>query len=260
MQIDAEKFEWLARLGYASRGAVFLILGYFCAVAAWGSTRPMDSHDAFRILLARPFGNVLLLCIAIGLFCFAAWRLFQAVLDADRCGRTIKGCCKRTVYGLAGLFYLAFGGLAVSVLVGLHTVSGDAAARDWTARLLAWSWGQWLVGAVALVIVGTGVGTAVAGLRAEFADRISLPVRPEAGRRGSGSDRLPHEGLVFFMIGLFVFFAAIYANANEVAGVAGTLRSIQGLKYGAFPRDHGCGSTRIRCIWIERSVFPSHSS
>jgi len=136
VQVNAEKFEWLARLGYASRGAVFLILGYFCAVAAWGSTRPLDSHDAFRALLAKPFGNLLLLSSAIGLFCFAAWRLFQAVLDADRCGRTIEGSCKRAVYGLAGLFYLAFGGVAVSVLMGLQTVS---------AALLT-VWREWLIG------------------------------------------------------------------------------------------------------------------
>jgi hypothetical protein len=233
VQANAERFEWLARLGYASRGTVFLILGYFCAVAAWGSTRPLDSHDAFRILLAQPLGGALLLCIAIGLFCLAAWRLIQAVLDADRCGRTLKGCCKRTVYGFAGLFYLAFGGVAVSLLVGLQTVSGDAAARDWTARLLAWSWGQWVVGAVALAIIGTGVGTAVAGVRAEFADRIALP----SGRKwivaALGVIGYLARALVFMMIGFFVFFAAIYANANEATGLAGTLRSIQNMQYGA---------------------------
>jgi hypothetical protein len=35
------------------------------------------------------------------------------------------------------------------------------------------------------------------------------------------------------MIGLFVFFAALHANANEATGVAGTLRSIQTMHYGA---------------------------
>jgi hypothetical protein len=232
VQFNAEKLEWLARLGYASRGAVFLILGYFCAVAAWGSTRPLDSHDAFRALLARPFGSALLLTIAVGLFCFAAWRLLQAIIDADRCGQTVKGCCKRLVYGLAGLFYLMFSGIAVSVLVGLQTVSGDAAARDLTAWLLAWSWGQWLVGAVALAIIGTGVGTAIAGLRAEFADRISLPSDQRRVIAALGVIGYLTRALVFTMIGLFVFFAAIYANANEATGVAGTLRSIQNMQYG----------------------------
>lgn len=233
VQINAEKFEWLARLGYASRGAVFLILGYFCAVAAWGATRPLDSHDAFRALLAKPFGNILLFCIATGLFCFAAWRLFQAVLDADGCGQTIAGRCKRTVYGLAGLFYLAFGGVAISVLVGLQTVSGDAAARDWTARLLAWSWGQWLVGAVALAIMGTGLGTAVAGFRAEFADRISLPSDQKRIVAALGVIGYLTRAFVFFMVGFFVFFAALYSNANEANGVAGTFRSIQNMQFGA---------------------------
>jgi hypothetical protein len=251
VQVNAEKFEWLARLGYASRGAVFLILGYFCAVAAWGSTRPLDSQDAFRALLGRPFGNVLLLCIAIGLFCFAGWRLFQAIFDADRCGRTMKGCCKRTVYGLAGLFYLAFGGLAVSVLVGLQTVSGDAAARDWTARLLSWSWGQWLVGAVALTIIGTGVGTALAGLRAEFADRISLPADQKRVVAALGVIGYLTRALVFFMIGLFVFFAAICRD---------TPIDSEHAVWGFSSRGHGCWAARIRCIWFERSVLPAHSS
>ena len=145
----------------------------------------------------------------------------------------LAGCCKRAVYGFAGLFYLAFGGVAMSVLVGLQTVSGDAAARDWTARLLAWSWGQWLVGAVALAIIGTGVGTAVAGVRAEFADRISLPSDQKRIVAALGVVGYLARALVFTMIGLFVFFAALYANANEATGVAGTLRSIQNLQYGA---------------------------
>ncbi len=41
------------------------------------------------------------------------------------------------------------------------------------------------------------------------------------------------RALVFTMIGLFVFFAAIYGNSNEATRAAGTLRSIQSMQYGA---------------------------
>src|SRR5262245_17400956 len=81
--------EQLARLGYVARGSVFLIIGFFCAYAAYASTRPLDSNDAFRNLLNKPLGGILLGAIAAGLFCFAAWRLAQALLDVDHCGKNL---------------------------------------------------------------------------------------------------------------------------------------------------------------------------
>ena len=84
-----------------------------------------------------------------------------------------------------------------------------------------------------MAIIGTGVGTAIAGLRAEFADRISLPSDQKRIVAALGIVGYLTRALVFVMIGLFVLFAAIYTNANEATGVAGTLRSIQGIRYGA---------------------------
>jgi len=225
--------ELLARLGYAARGAVFLIIGYFCAVASVVSTRPLDSHDAFRALLTRPLGNILVGAIAVGLFCFAGWRLAQALLDTEGCGSKLRGYGKRFAFGASAIFYMFFASLTLSVFVGMGSGNSDAAARDWAGRLLTVPFGRWLIATIGLVLIGTGVGTAVAGLSAEYANRMSLSSEQRRLVVALGVVGYLTRAIVFAMIGLFFFFAALHANASEATGVAGTLRTIQGQRYGA---------------------------
>src|SRR5437660_5663761 len=89
-------FETVARIGYATRGAVFLLVGSLSMMAAIGARAAAPApNDIFSNLLQQPFGRLALILIGFGLLCFAAWRLRQALLNADQCGNDLKGGARR---------------------------------------------------------------------------------------------------------------------------------------------------------------------
>ena len=79
--------ELMARVGYTARGVVYMIVGGFAVLAAFGSGgETTGTRGALYSLLTQPFGYALLGAVALGLLCFSLWRLLQALLDADRLG------------------------------------------------------------------------------------------------------------------------------------------------------------------------------
>jgi Domain of Unknown Function (DUF1206) len=225
--------QLLARAGYAARGLVFVILAAFTALAAIDAgTQPVDGKGALRALLTHPFGSALLVILGAGLLCFALWREVQCILDVDRHGSDLKGMARRAVYGAAGLFYLAFASVALSMLVGVHTTATDRAVRDWTGWLMAQPLGRVAVAAIGIAIIVTGVCIAFAGVRAEFRRRIALKAEPRRVVTVLGCAGYLTRAAVIALIGLFLVFAALNANAHEATGLAGALSVVKRQTYG----------------------------
>ncbi len=226
--------ETFARLGYGARGVVYCLVGALALLAAIGSGgRTEGSRGALQTVLAQPFGQFWLILIALGLFGFCAWRILEALTDADMRGSDMKGWGVRGAHLVGGFIYA---GLALSALnLALGRGSGgseDRAAQDWTAWLMSQPFGQWLVGLVGLAIAGTGLAFLVKAWRGNVAERLSLPADKRAWICTLGRAGFAARGVVFLLIGGFLGLAALHASSSEAHGLGGALQALQQQPYG----------------------------
>jgi hypothetical protein len=228
------RLELLARLGYAARGVVNLLIGLLALLAAFGQGGgATGSKGALQTLLFQPLGNVLLAVVALGLFGFALWRVFQSLLDADGLGRTPRAMVVRFGQMVSAFAYAGLGVFAMSLLFGLGTGGGEEqSARDWTRWLLAQPFGRWLVTAIGLAIIGAGLGMVHKAWSGSFArhlayDRATATWVMPLGRLGYAA-----RAVVFLVIGGFLVLAAYQADPSEAHGLGGALLALQKQPFG----------------------------
>jgi hypothetical protein len=227
--------ELLARLGYAARGAVSLLVGLLALLAASGrGGGATGSKGALQELLLHPLGDVLLAAMALGLFGFALWRALQSLLDADGLGGEPKAVVVRAGQAVSAIAHAGLGVFALSLLVGWGYGGGneEQSARDWTRWLLARPFGEWLVGAVGLAFVGAGFGMAGKAWTASFVR--CLACGPEQARWVVPLGRAGYaaRGLVFVVIGAFLVVAAYQSDPTEARGLGGALQALQEQPFG----------------------------
>jgi hypothetical protein len=227
--------EGMARVGYAARGIVYIIIGGFAALAALGArARTVGTRGAFETLLAQPLGDLLLWIVAAGFLCFAVWRLLQSIFDADRCGAGRKALLRRTAQGISALFYVGLAVWAVSlVFTGPSSGSEDQEARDWTRWLLGQPLGRWIAVGIGIGIAGVGIGSAVTGLSSRIKDRLDLGPDARASLVLFGRLGFLARAVLFGMIGCLLVFAAWHSDATEMTGLKGALQTLRQQSYGA---------------------------
>lgn len=226
--------EMMARLGYGARGIVYCLVGGLALLAAFGSGgQTGGSRSALQTLLSQPFGRIWLVAIAVGLLGFAAWRVVEAVTDADHRGTEWKALGVRAAHLVSGGIYASLALFAVNLALGQATGGGeDQAAQGWTAWLLAQPFGQWLVGLIGAAVAATGFGFLWKGWRGEVTAYLALPAGAERWAVPMGRLGFAARGIVFVLVGGFLVLAAWHGNSSEVHGLGGALQSLQAQPYG----------------------------
>ena len=232
----------LGRFGLAARGLVYLMVGVLAARVAFGlGGRLTDREGAVSAMERLPFGGAILWAVALGLLGYVAWRFAQAFMDLDHNGTDRKGLMKRAAALCSGIAYagLSTGSLAAAAgIPGLAVGKGagsDAAAKDWTAWLMAQPLGRWLVGIAGLVIAGMAIWQFYQGISCKFTKHLrggGLNSEQEEWGRRAGRIGYTARGVAFGLIAWFIISAAVHSNPQEAGGLTAAFRALARQAYG----------------------------
>jgi hypothetical protein len=224
--------ERWGRIGHAAHGAVYGLVGILALQAALGIGGDVtDTEGALVRIIAAPFGRFVLGAVALGLVGYATWRFVQAVLDPENKGTDPKGLVARGAYAVSGVIHLGLAWFAVRLLLGTASEEGggDQAAQEWTAWLLSFPVGPWLVAVVGAIVIAVGAFQLYKAYRADFHD--DLEAREMSGMQQRWALRAARlgalaRGVVFGIIGGFLIVAAIQGEPGQARGLGGALATI----------------------------------
>lgn len=226
---------WAGRAGLAAQGVSYAIVAALALMLAfgWGGTTA-DRPTALSRLADEPMGGALLVLLAGGFACYAAWRFAKAFFDRDHEGERPKGLAKRTGDLGKGLFY---GGLAVTVVRILFGADerGEQQADKATGGVLDWPGGRWLVFAAAAAIAVAAVWNVYRGFSRKFEDDLELGEMSSGARdwiSRLGLVGLSARGVVFGVIAWFLGKAAYEFDPKEAVGLGGALAKLAEAGYG----------------------------
>ncbi|HET7271202.1 MAG TPA: DUF1206 domain-containing protein [Rubrobacter sp.] len=228
--------ERLARLGYVAKGVVYAVIGFLAlreALGAGGQT--MDPTGAMQSIGTQPFGGVMLALLAIGLACYALWKVVQGIMDPDGKGSDAHGIVRRVAYVGSGMIHGTLAYTAAQSILGAEDSSEDAAAAS--AMAFQPPIGQILVGLVGLAVIVVGLYQLYAAYDAKFRADLRL------GQMGEGEERwviyvgrvgTAARAIAIGVTGAFLVLAAYQSDPSETRGLGAALETVQHQPFGSY--------------------------
>ena len=223
-----------ARVGLVAYGITYLLIAWLALQVAFGdSGERTDQNGAFQTIGSEPFGQVLLWVLVVGFVAVALWRLEQAVFATAGVQDQSEQIKKRVENGARAVVFAALAIIAVRTAVG---AGQQSTGQEATAGVLGWPGGQFLVGAVGLVLVGLAVVKAKHGWEKKFLEEMNLPSDQKAR---AAVERLGQVGSIakavaLGLIGVLVVVAAVLFDPSKANGLDPALKTLAAQPFGVF--------------------------
>lgn len=226
----------LARLGYAVKGIVYVVIGFLALLLVTGhGGGATDQNGALRAIYESPlgegFGRVLMIVITVGFFGFALWSLVQALFDTEQKGKTAKGILARVGYAGVAASYSLLGVVAYQIAStgSVPAKNSTSSAQNWTGLLLKQQAGVLLVILVGCIVLCIAAYLFYRAYRASFRRYLNLSSLSASARKGvvaSGRFGNAALGVVFLIAGFFLVIAAVKHKPGDAKGLDAALEEL----------------------------------
>ncbi|ATY99394.1 DUF1206 domain-containing protein [Streptomyces bacillaris] len=220
-----------ARAGFGARGIIYVLVGALALQIAFsgGGGKQADRGGAIAEISEKPFGQIALWLLGIGLVGMALWRLSEALFgqagpDGDKASKRAMAAGRFVFYGFAAYSVLSF----AAGESGSGGGSSDQQSQDITAKVLGWPGGQWIVGIGGIAVACAGIWIAVRAIMRKYHKHLKMTEMSKKVRRAldiSGVFGGTARGAVFATAGGFAVAAAVQHDPDQSKGMDDTLRS-----------------------------------
>ena len=224
----------IVRLGFFAKGLIYALMGLLACRVAFGlrGGRLVDASGALRTLLRQPFGQVLLIVIGVGILGYAAYYIFEALVDIRRKGGGIRGWTDRSLTIIKGG---AYGTIGLEALRLVFIDRGPSSDAEGTARtVMQFPLGDWF-----LILVGLGVAVyGVSQLKMTWDGRFDDDVDVARARREVpwllpfGRFGIGARSVIIVLMGVTLLLAGIEHRPSNADGYRESLITILSQPFG----------------------------
>ena len=237
---------WLragSRLGLASRGTVYLLVGYLAfrlSLASHGRAgAPASSAGAVQAAVAPPWGRVPLVLLVVGLAAYALTQLLEAVFRPAHATGPMGSWRQRAVSAWGFVLYSVFCLTTARLLAGTppQQTARSEQRQDtgMTAELLRTGWGSALLVLVGILLVAGGLEAGRRAVRLNFRERFTAEHMSRAlamVTRVLGAFGCLARAVVLVLAGAFLVKAGVLSSADQAKGLDAIFRSVASARYG----------------------------
>jgi hypothetical protein len=213
--------EWGARVGFAIVGVLHIMIGYLALNVAWGlsgGSKQADQSGALNTLAGSAAGAALLWVGVVGFALLAVWNITEGIVRRQDKGDLVKLVSKGVMY--------AFFAWTTFKIVGLgESSNSEKQTNGFAASLMGNAFGQLLIGAIGLVILGIAGYHVYKGWKKKFLE--DLEQHPGQWAVRAGQVGYIAKGAALVVVGFFFVYAAVTADPKKADGLSGALKTFK---------------------------------